>query len=184
MRWDTKNVMPSYKLCANLLDEWITIFFNHNYFDYLLNVSTAICSFHQEFWDGKFFLCSPVVIVSRPSHTWLILYSPRVSIHDWSCLSDPYVLFDPSCVSVTLCKSLFAPSQSMIQLFLSAWSVIADLCSIIVDTLFCSLVNRLVVMFSTSFLYSSSLVPNVLPVSPIYVWLQLFQGIWYTQSRS
>ena len=44
----------------------------------------------------------------------------------------------------------FAPSQSMMQLFLSAWSVIADLCSITVDTLFCSLVNRLVVMFSTS----------------------------------
>ena len=26
--------------------------FNHNYFDYLLNVSTAIGSLHQEFWDG------------------------------------------------------------------------------------------------------------------------------------
>ena len=76
----------------------------------------------------------------------------------------------------------FVPSQSMMQLFLSAWSVIADLCSITVDTLFCSLVNRLVVMFSTSFLYSYSLVSNVHPVSPIYVWLQLLQGIWYTQS--
>ena len=57
----------------------------------------------------------------------------------------------------------------MMQLFLSAWSVIADLCSITVDTLFCSLVNRLVVMFSTSFLCSSSHVLNVLPVSPMYV---------------
>ena len=63
----------------------------------------------------------------------------------------------------------FAPSQSMMQLFLSAWSVIADLCSIAVDTLFCSLVNRLVVMLSTSFLFSSRLVPNVLPVLPIYM---------------
>ena len=54
-----------------------------------------------------------------------------------------------------------APSQSMMQLFLSAWSVIVDLCSITVDTLFYSLVNSLVVMFSTSFLCSSSLVPNV-----------------------
>ena len=71
----------------------------------------------------------------------------------------------------------FALSQSMMQLFLSAWSVIADLRSITVDTLFSSLVNNLVMMFSTSFLCSSSLVPNVLPVSPIYVWLQLLQGI-------
>ena len=63
----------------------------------------------------------------------------------------------------------FAPSQSMMQLFLSAWSVNADLCSITVDTLFSSLVNCLVVMFSTS-LCSSSLVPNVLPVSPIYTY--------------
>ena len=70
----------------------------------------------------------------------------------------------------------------MMQLFLSAWSVIADLCSTAADTLFCSLVNRLVVMFSTSFLCPSSLVPNILPVSLIYVWLQLLQGIWYTQS--
>ena len=71
---------------------------------------------------------------------------------------------------------IVAPSQSRKQLFLSAWSVIADL------ALFCS-VNRLVVMFSTSSLCSSSLVLNVLPVSPIYIymWLQLFQGIWYTQ---
>ena len=70
----------------------------------------------------------------------------------------------------------FAPSQSMMLLFLSAWSVIADLSSITADTLFCSLVNHLVVMFSTSFLCPSSLVPNVLPVSSIYVWLQLLQG--------
>ena len=62
----------------------------------------------------------------------------------------------------------FVPSQSMMQLFLSTWSVIADLCSITIDTLFCSLVNRLVVMFSISFLCSSSFVPNVLPVLPIY----------------
>ena len=40
---------------------------------------------------------------------------------------------------------------------------------------------RLVVMFLTS-LCSSNPVPNVLPVSPIYVWLQLLQGVWYTQS--
>ena len=70
-----------------------------------------------------------------------------------------------SCVSV----SHFCPSQSMMQLFLSAWSVVADLCFITVDTLFCSMVNHLVVMFSTSFLCSSSLVPNVLPVLPIYI---------------
>ena len=79
---------------------------------------------------------------------------------------------------------IFALSQSMMQLFLSAWFVIADACPTVVDTLFCSLVNRLVVMFLTSFLCSSSLVPSVLPVSPIYLymWSQLLQGIWYTQS--
>ena len=70
----------------------------------------------------------------------------------------------------------------MMELYLSAWSVIADLCSIAVDTVFCFLVNRLVMMFLTSFLCSSTLVPIVLPVSPIYVWLQLLQGIWHTRS--
>ena len=34
----------------------LTIFFNHNYLDYLLNVSTAIDSFHREFWDGYLWL--------------------------------------------------------------------------------------------------------------------------------
>ena len=76
----------------------------------------------------------------------------------------------------------FAPSHSLMQLFLSAWSFIAGLCSTVADSLFCFLVNRLVVMFSTSFLCSSNLVPNVLPVSLIYVWLQLLEGIWYTQA--
>ena len=110
------------------------------------------------------------------------IYIPLVSIHDWSCLSDPYGLFDPLAILLHYLSITFVPSQSMMQLFLSAWSVIADVCSITVDTLFCSLVNRLVVMFSTSFLYSYSLVSNVHPVSPIYVWLHLLQGIWYTQS--
>ena len=35
-------------------------FFNQNYLDYLLNVSTAIGSLHQEFWDGTFFPGLPV----------------------------------------------------------------------------------------------------------------------------
>ena len=38
------------------------------------------------------------------------------------------------------------------QLFLSAWFVIADLCSITADTPFCSLVYRLIVMFSSPFI--------------------------------
>ena len=108
--------------------------------------------------------------------------SPLISIHDFR-------IHIPSLIHLTfLLRSLsitVAHSQSMMQLFLSAWSVIVDLCSITVDTLFCSLVDRLVVMFSTSFLCSTSCVqrvPNVLPVSPICVWLQLLQGTWYTQS--
>ena len=88
--------------------------------------------------------------------------STLISIHDLSCLSDPYGLLDSCCVFVTLSVNHFCPFQSMMQLFLSAWSVIADLCSITVDTLFCYLVNHLVVMLSTSFLCSPSLVPNVL----------------------
>ena len=55
----------------------------------------------------------------------------------------------------------FAPSQSMMQLFLSAWSVIADLCSTVADSLFSSLVYRLIVMFSTFVLCSSNLVSRV-----------------------
>ena len=35
--------------------------------------------------------------------------SSLVSIHDCSCLSDPYGLFDPSCVPVTLSVSHFCP---------------------------------------------------------------------------
>ena len=75
---------------------------------------------------------------------------------------------------------MFTPSYYMMQLFMSAWSVIADVCSVTVDTFFCSLVSRLVVMFSTSFLCSSSHVPNVLLVSPIYVWLHLLQELCST----
>ena len=48
-------------------------------------------------------------------------------------------------------------------------------------TLFFSRGNRLVVMFSTSFLCSASLV-LVLPVSPMCAWLQLLRRIWYKQS--
>ena len=43
------------------------------------------------------------------------------------------------------------------------------------------LVNRLVLMFSTSFLRSSSPIRNVLVLQK-NVWLQLLQSIWYTQS--
>ena len=60
----------------------------------------------------------------------------------------------------------FAPSQSMMQLFLSVWSVIADLCSTVADSLLFP-GNHFLVMFSTSFLCSASLVPHVLPVSQI-----------------
>ena len=94
------------------------------------NVLAVIGSLHQEFW---LFFCSPVGLASRLSQYMAKSVSPLISIHDWICLSDPYGLFNPSCVYVAL--SL---------------------------TLFCSRVNHLVVMVSTSFLCSSSLVPNVL----------------------
>ena len=48
-----------------------------------------------------------------------------------------------------------------------AWSVVADLCSTFVEHFLASQVKRLDVTVSTNFLCSSSLVPNVLPVSPI-----------------
>ena len=118
---------------------------------------------------------------NRPSHTWLNLY-PLVSIHDWSCLSIHMACVIDLAFLLHSLSITFAPSQSIMQLFLFTWSVNADWCYITVDTLFCSLLNRLVVMFSTSFLRSSSLVPNVLPISPIYVWSQLLQRTWCTQS--
>ena len=54
-------------------------------------------------------------------------------------------------------STTFAPSQSITQLCLSTWSVIADLCSMLVEPHLVSRVKRLVGMVSTSFLCSSSL---------------------------
>ena len=167
---------------ANPLDEWITIFFKHKYFYYILLTQSFDC--HVQPSSGILgrqvlpLLASclgkqdvPYVTQSiSPSFRFMTVVVFR--IHMASLI---HLAFPLQSLSIT-----FAISQSVMQLFLCVWSVIADLCSIAVDTLFSSLVNRLVVMFSISVLCSSSLVPNVLPISPIYVWLQLLQGIWYT----
>ena len=87
-----------------------------------------------------------------------------------------FLSFYDAIVSVCYCRCFCL----LLQMFLS---VIADLCSTVSDFLICSRVNRPVVMFSISFLCSSSLVSTVLPVSPTYVQRHLLHGIhWYTLS--
>ena len=89
------------------------------------------------------------------------IYIPIISIHDWSCHRASLIHLLCS-MSIT-----FALSQSMMQLFLFARSVIADLCSVTADSLLfpgkssgCDVFN---------FLCSSSLVPYVLPVLLTYM---------------
>ena len=76
-------------------------------------------------------------------------------------------------------STTFAPSQCITQLYLSAWSVIANLCSPFVDHCLVSRVKCLIVMVWTSFLCSSSLVPNVMLCYVTHI--VVLHGIRYTQ---
>ena len=121
--------------------------------------------------EGQFFPCSPVVFASRLSHMWLSLYPPSsrfmtgvaFRIHMASLIHLVFLLHS---LSIT-----FVPSQS---------EAIVPVCMVCYWRLMLYNCWLSLVMFSTSFLCSSSFVPNFLCFVDIYVWLQLLQGIWYT----
>ena len=111
---------------------------------------------------------SPDGAARRLSQTWQSVAS-----------SSQYILsaiFLIQVASLNPMRTLFVPFQSIRPSCLSARSVIADLCCTFVDHLPLSQVIRLIVIVLTYFLCSSSLVPNVRPVSPIaliYRYLEL-----------
>ena len=76
---------------------------------------------------SSFFL--PDGMASSLSYTWLS-WDPLISIHDRCCFLDPEYLLYSAHTSVAF------PVNH--QLFLLAWSVIADSCSIAVNSLLCS----------------------------------------------
>ena len=101
---------------------------------------------------------------------------PFVSTHNWSCLSDPYGLFNPSHISLSFSVDHLC-SQSMMQLFLSAWWVIADFCSTVTNCLLCSQVNKFFGCDGLNFLFVllESCMFQIFSVLPMYMWLQLLQ---------
>ena len=82
-----------------------------------------------------------------PTHD--LVCSPLVSVHSWFRLPNPDGFFIQR-LHLFIPLS-FAPSQSVTQLCLSAWSVNADLCSMLVEHLLVSRLKRLVVMVSLLF---------------------------------
>ena len=90
-----------------------------------------------------------------------------LSVHSWFRLPNPDGFFIQRAHLFVTLSTTFAHYQSITQLCLYAWSVVADMCStIFVEHFLASRVKRVDVTVST-FFYSSSLVPNVLPVSPM-----------------
>ena len=156
----------------------ITIFFNYNYFGYLLNVSTAIGSLHQEFCDGKFvhLLASCRGKQAVPCMTQSIPPSSRFMSGvefriDMASLIHLALLLHS--LSIT-----FAPSQSMMQLIPIC---MVCYCRLMLyycwhSLLFpgkssgCDVFSLVLVFFESCSKYSPCF-------ADIHVWLQLLQGI-------